>query len=708
MIKVLLIEDDKIDQMGFKRLVKEKSLLYDYVITSSIAETKKAVNEHKFDVIIADYNLCDGTALDVLNMDNDIPVIVITGNGDEEKAVKAMKKGAYDYLIKDRENDYLRFLPSTVGNAIDQKNGEDQNRILLRAITDISDSVYVADMKGRIIFVNNAFVELYGYEGTEGVVGQFCDSIVFGTSGKNGELGVLSFNSGIDQRCAEFTAVRKNGTTFPATLTKSTVKDYKGNDNAVIGIVRDITELKRIEKVKTQREIEKRYRMQIEIASDAIFVAEVDTGIIIDANKKAEELLKLSVTDIVGRQQVQLHPSEDRDFYEKIFEEHVEVGSGIKGITEDLFVCCSDGREIPVEISASVIDIGGKKILQSIFRDVTQRKEMESELRNTKEQLQAIINNSAALISLKDVDGRYLLINHKCEELLRMNSCQVFGKTDYDFFSTENADIIRDNDNRVLDTKAAIEVEETVCLHNGMRTYISVKFPLCDSNGKVNSVCTIATDITDRKMIEKEMLGIEERERERIGRDLHDSIGQLLTGIAFKTESLRHDLVKDGSKWMAQASEIETLVNNAISQVRLLAKGLFVFDNDSESFLGAFNEFALNITKLYKIQCVFEWDHVAILKNFTMATHLYRICQEAVNNAVKHADARQILIKLFSSENNIVLTVKDDGIGIPDIKVRNKGIGLRTMKYRASMINALFEVKKDQPGGTIIICKVRN
>ena len=708
MIKVLLIEDDKVDQLGFKRLVKDEDLSYDYVISDSIYESVKAMSKHQFDVIIADYNLCDGTALDILNMDNDIPVIIITGNGDEEKAVKAMRKGAYDYLIKDRDNNYLKFLPSTVGNAIDQRNKEDQNKILLRAITDISDGVYVTDKKGKVIFANKAFVELYGYDNTKGVVGQFCDPIVFGPSRQNDDLGELSFNSGIDQKCVEFVALRKNGLEFPATLTKSTVKDYKGNNNAVIGIVRDITEMKRAEKVKTQREVEKRYRMQIETASDAIFVTDVDTGIIIDANKKAEELLKLTVSNIVGLPQVELHPSNEIDFYLKIFKEHVETDSKIKGLVDDLFVCCSDGMEIPVEISASVISIGGKKILQSIYRDVTQRKEMESELRNTKEQLQAIIDNSTALVSLKDAKGSYILINRKFEDLLRITKTQVFGKTDYDFFLKETADILRANDNRVLDTKAPIEVEEMVCLSNEMRTYISVKFPLFDFNGTVASVCTIATDITSRKIIEKEMLEVEERERNRIGRDLHDSIGQLLTGIAFKIENLSHDLINGGDKWISQTNEIETLVNDAIGQVRLLAKGLFVFENDSEHFPVTFNEFALNITKLYKISCVFKWDNIAKLQNVTTATHLFRICQEAVNNVIKHASSKKILIKLFSSDNNVVLTVKDDGVGIPAIKSMNKGIGLRTMMYRASLINANLELQNAPSGGTIVTCVVCN
>ena len=123
--RVFLIEDDKVDQMAFKRLVKESDLPYDYSIAGSVSEAKEMLGLKKYEIVISDYLLGDGTAFDVFDSVVDTPIIVVTGSGDEEIAVKAMKAGAYDYLIKDPKGNYLKVLPVTVENAIRRKKNEE-------------------------------------------------------------------------------------------------------------------------------------------------------------------------------------------------------------------------------------------------------------------------------------------------------------------------------------------------------------------------------------------------------------------------------------------------------------------------------------------------------------------------------------------------------------------------------------------------------
>ena len=123
--RVLLIEDDKVDQMAFKRLVKEQDLPYDYTIAGSVSKAREALGLEKFDIVITDYLLGDGTAFDVFDFIINTPIIFITGAGDEEIAIKAMKAGAYDYLIKDPDRNYLKILSVTVENAIKRKKAEE-------------------------------------------------------------------------------------------------------------------------------------------------------------------------------------------------------------------------------------------------------------------------------------------------------------------------------------------------------------------------------------------------------------------------------------------------------------------------------------------------------------------------------------------------------------------------------------------------------
>jgi len=126
--RILLVEDDQVDQLAFKRFVERENLPYNYVVAGSVSEARDALTATQFDAALIDYLLGDGTAFDLFDEVKNAPIIVITGSGDEEIAVQAMKAGAYDYMVKDLEGNYLKTLPVTVGNAISRKRAEEELR----------------------------------------------------------------------------------------------------------------------------------------------------------------------------------------------------------------------------------------------------------------------------------------------------------------------------------------------------------------------------------------------------------------------------------------------------------------------------------------------------------------------------------------------------------------------------------------------------
>ncbi|TAN43644.1 MAG: sigma-54-dependent Fis family transcriptional regulator [Nitrospirae bacterium] len=140
-IRILLVEDDEVDRMAFRRFVAGEDLPYNYTMVSSVAEAKKRIDDGSFDVIISDYLLGDGTAFDILALKTDIPVIITTGAGDEEIAVRAMKAGAYDYLIKGRGHTYHKILPVVVDKAVERHNADERFRVL--ADRESSETVVV-------------------------------------------------------------------------------------------------------------------------------------------------------------------------------------------------------------------------------------------------------------------------------------------------------------------------------------------------------------------------------------------------------------------------------------------------------------------------------------------------------------------------------------------------------------------------------------
>jgi len=218
-------------------------------------------------------------------------------------------------------------------------------------------------------------------------------------------------------------------------------------------------------------------------------------------------------------------------------------------------------------------------------------------------------------------------------------------------------------------------------------------------------VSSAIRDISERKRLEKTVLEISEREQRRIGQDLHDGLGQHLTGIAFMAKVQEQRLVERHSPEAADATKIVQLVNDAILKTRELARGLLPVVSDAHGLMSALQLYANEIEDLFGISCRFQCQDAVLIHDAPMATHLYHIAQEAVNNAIKHGHARNILIRLFAGQREGTLVVKDDGVGIERPLGPHTGVGLHIMNYRAGMIGGNLEVRREQPRGTVVTCR---
>jgi len=233
---ILLIEDDHLDQMAFRRFVNDEGLPYDCRIAGSLSEARALLASQRFDVIIADYSLGDGTAIEILESIGNTPVILVTGAGDEEVAVRAWKAGAYDYLIKDLERNYLKTVPITVENAVKYKRTKEQAQLLSGAVMSTDDSVFITDTEDRIVFVNKAFCDTYGYAEEEVIGKSSC--ILFGISSPASE----NMYRAHERVAGGAYHKRKDGSEFPVSLSLSSIKDEAGNETALVGVARDISE----------------------------------------------------------------------------------------------------------------------------------------------------------------------------------------------------------------------------------------------------------------------------------------------------------------------------------------------------------------------------------------------------------------------------------------------------------------------------------
>ena len=211
--------------------------------------------------------------------------------------------------------------------------------------------------------------------------------------------------------------------------------------------------------------------------------------------------------------------------------------------------------------------------------------------------------------------------------------------------------------------------------------------------------------IKERQQLEHELLEITEKERRRIGLDLHDDLGQKLSGIAMMTKGLENKLMKTRAAEAEDAARIHTLVQEALSHARGLARDLATLDPKQKDLAAALSELAGRVKDLFQISCKFKTEgHIPPL-DAGVVGQLYKIAQEAVTNAIKHGKAKKVNINLEDGAERILLTVQNDGLPFPDLEHRSTGMGMRIMNYRASLIGASLDIKGIDHG-TRVTCAV--
>jgi signal transduction histidine kinase len=231
--------------------------------------------------------------------------------------------------------------------------------------------------------------------------------------------------------------------------------------------------------------------------------------------------------------------------------------------------------------------------------------------------------------------------------------------------------------------------------------------PTLDKEGKPAGYIGVATNITERHRLERQVLDISDREQARIGQDIHDGLCQQLVSLAFDANALLRALSAEKRPEAKTARRITRFLDQAITESRQLSRGLFPVRLGTMGLAPALHELANSTSARFKIQCRFDTQGPAVVKHAGIATHLYRIAQEAVANAVKHGRARTVRIRLRAQTKQIELSIEDNGTGLSSAKQKKAtGLGLHIMDYRARAAGGTLRIDPRRRGGTTVFCCV--
>jgi PAS domain S-box-containing protein len=372
-------------------------------------------------------------------------------------------------------------------------------------------------------------------------------------------------------------------------------------------------------------------------------------------------------------------------------------------IMSDVVLRTGGSSTLPVELrSVPVLDTHrGDTVYRTAITDITERLRAGNALRESEERYRDLVEFSPDGIFVRR-EGKIVFANSAAVRLCGMENPR-------DLIGSDIADWVASSFRQSLAMAllgpcdgGTATIEARLSRQNNTTVEVEISAHRFRYEGEP-AVLVLARDITRRKKAEREVLEISERERTNFGREVHDGICQSLLGVCYLVQVLKTQMRGVSPEVAADADEIARIVRECAEEARNLARGLCPVGMDNGGLVAALHSLTAGVTRRSLTRISLECDDQLKVNDVSVATNLYRIAQEAVSNAIRHGKAKSVLIQLAADDGKLTLQVRDDGKGFP-AKPKQTGMGLHTMRYRATMIGGSLDVRPSRPRGTVVMC----
>src|SRR6266496_2636454 len=415
------------------------------------------------------------------------------------------------------------------------------------------------------------------------------------------------------------------------------------------------------------REKEQRLRAILEAAVEGITTID-ERGIVDSINPAACRIFGYAAEEVVGQNVSMLMPSPDRERHDGYIANYLRTGQAkIIGIGREVIGQRKDGTSFPMDLSISEVRLGDRRLFTGIVRDITERKLAEEALRESEQRMRAILETA--------VEGIITIDERGIVESINPSACRIFGYSPEEIIGRNVSALMPSPDREKHDGYIANY------LHTGHAKIIGIGrevvgqrkdgtlFPMDLSIGEVRLGARrlftgFVRDISERRELEQAVATAGEQERSRIARELHDGLGQQLGGLLFLMNGLHQDLRDANVPHAETAEQLGNELGTALKQARTLAHELYSVSPAPEGLVEALENLAERVAAERGIVCEFVSEPPVLINDPTVASHLYRLAQEAMHNALKHSRATRIDIELVRQSVHVELRVRDNGIGL--------------------------------------------